>query len=782
MSRSLASLAFLSLLAGVTVAQTRSHPYDLLHVNWHVQLDDSRGAVIGDVTNVMKPERGVTELWLDRGKLAIKRITVNGKTTTFHLVGEQVYFTVPEGMRDGQELSVRVLYSGTPEAGLYFVPASRAFPAHTPVIYTQGEMVDTRYWLVTYDYPDDKATSEGTIDIRKGYFALSNGELLETKDISDKLTRYHWKMDQPHATYLISIVGGPYQKGHEEWDGIPIDFYVPEGMLPWGQVTLQGTNDMVKLYSERTGFKYPYAKFAQTVVPDFMFGGMENITAVTNTITELHPPEAAPIADAEGLILHELAHQWFGDTVTCDGWSDAWINEGWATFMPSFYVRAKHGEEAFDLSRYGTFQGGLGAARSDPTKPVVFTGYKDALDMFNGFIYAGGASRMFMLMNMLGEDRFWACTQKYLEERKYTSINTQDFFETWSKASGRDLTPFMKQWFMSPGAPDLTGYWTGNTLTVKQPAPFFELDVPVWVWNDTEWVKNTVHLSGAEASLTLPALAGKPMLIDPEVWIMASVHYDGNWNNEQKIALFRNAPNAAGKARIMDDMLRALPPAEALAFAKTITSNALLERYLGSLRATPGAEEFLLGLIAKDEQNIRLGAIEQLQEINPSVVAITEAKRLAENDPNPLIRQAAFRVVLNQTKDRTLASRLWTMDSFNDDYRQTALSYWSRTSPDEARVHALEAVRKGLPEPTRVQAIRVLGEVKDAPGERTVYDTLVGVLGETSFGARNAAIGALANYGDKAAIPLLQPFTTNSLVFFRNSARGAIDQLSKPSG
>lgn len=777
MSRSLASLAFVTVLAAIGTAQTRPHPYDLIHVNWHVQLDDSRGAILGDVTNVLKPERGATELWLDRGKLNIKRVEVNGKLTTHRLVGEQVYFTVPEGMRDGQELSVRVLYSGIPEAGIYFIPKERAFPAHTPVIYTQGEMVDTRYWLVTYDYPDDKATSEGTIDLRKGFYALSNGELIEQKDISDKLTRFHWKMDQPHATYLISILGGPYQKLHEEWSGIPVDTYTPEGMLPWGQAAMGGTDKMVQFYSEQTGFKYPYQKFAQGVVPDFMFGGMENITAVTNTITALFPPEAKPLANSEGLVLHELAHQWFGDTVTTNGWSDAWINEGWASFMPSFYVRKYDGQEAYDLSRYDTFGGGLGAHAADPDRSVVFTGYKEPLDMFNGFIYAGGASRMFMLMHMLGEENFWKYTQQYLEQRKYTSFDTKAFFDTWSANSGKDLSQFMQQWFFTPAAPDVTVWWKGDDLMLTQKAPAFNLNFPVWVFNGTTWNKQDVTLEAGEKSISMPGLGGKPVIVDPECWVMGNFKYETKSSNPEKILMYRAAPNAAGKARIMDMMLRNMTAAEMLAFAKTIDSDRLLQRYIGSLQATAGLEDYLLSLMARSDLNLKRTALEKVGSLSQSDAVMGAVKNIAENDPNPLMKQAAFQVLLNDDASGDVATRLWTMETYNDAFRQMALRWWQSHDRDQARTRSLEVIQKGLPEPTRVEAIGILGDVKDASGSRVVFDALAGVLKESSFGARNSAINALAAYGDKAAIPLIEPFKTNSLVFFRGTAVGAIQRL-----
>src|SRR5207248_8046617 len=148
------------------------------------------------------------------------------------------------------------------------------------------------------------ATAEGNIVVPRGYFALSNGKLLDVEQRGNTDV-FHWRQDQPVSTYLISFVAGPYERGHEQWDALPVDYYVPTGLGSWGEAAFGGTAEKVKLYSEVTGVRYPYAKFAQSAVGDFPFGGMENVTAVTQTIRALYPPKEVPLADAADLVLHE---------------------------------------------------------------------------------------------------------------------------------------------------------------------------------------------------------------------------------------------------------------------------------------------------------------------------------------------------------------------------------------------------------------------------------------------------------------------------------------------
>ncbi len=787
MHRLLAILA-LATLSGTLFAQTRPHPYDLQDVKWHIVLDEPNKSVVGDVTNKILPKKGTKEVWFDRGELKINSVVVDGKPAANRLDGQRLYVTLPVAKRDGRIVDVRIKYSGKPRAGLYFIPAKRAFPAKTPSIYTQGEMEDNRFWLVTYDYPDDKATSEGILDVPKGYFALSNGKHVSTVHKANRSV-FHWKMDQPHVTYLIAFVVGPYEKGHEQWGTLPVDWYVPTGLSEMGDSSFAGTADMVRFFSELTGFRYPYAKFSQAVVPDYMFGGMENITMVTNTIGTLHPRSAKPLAESEGLVLHELAHQWFGDTVTTNGWADGWINEGWASFLPSFYVRQKpavgnwSGDDAFHLYRYDTFNGGLSAHKAKPYRGMVYKDYRDPLDMFDGFLYPGGASRMFMLMNMIGEERFWAATKQYLNERKYTSFDTPAFFKTWSKATAQDLTPFMNQWFYRPAAPNLTVAWEGADVVVTQPTPHFDLQVPIWVLNGSTWIKKQVHLTGESARIAFPEAAGKPVLADPEVWIMADINYKKNLTFEERWALYENAPNAASRARIMDFLLRGLEPEQALTVARSIDEPPLLARYLNEIRplASGTSEEFLsafLGAGSDDDKVVANQAADRLSAF-PSVSSETLSilRRIYQEDENVLFQQTALRTLLRLTNDEALAQEGWAKDSYNDGFRQIVLDWRVGKEPDRARILALEILKSPPSEPVRVSAIRYLGRLKDAPGERRAFDALTAILKEDSFGARNTAISALAEYGDKAALPALRPFLKHPLVFFRQTAEGAVKSL-----
>lgn len=783
-------MRFLVLVAATGVvtpvfAQSRPHPFDLLHVKWEVTIDPDKKEIKGDVMNRLIPAKGTKEIELDSLELRIKSVEVANRKTSFKLVGRKLKIALLEAGDGKVSVDIRVKYTAKPRVGMYFIPANRAYPAKTPVVYTQGEMEDNRGWLPTYDYPDDKATSEGIIHTPTGWKVLSNGRLVQRED-DGKTVRTHWSQDLPHSTYLISLVAGPYSENIEQTTPVPVSNWVPTGLEAEGMATFGMTHDVVSFYGRLTGVKYPWAKYTQSAVPDFMFGGMENVTCTTQTISALYPPSAKDLHDDDGLVAHELAHQWFGDLVTTSGWSDAWINEGWATFLPPFWTREKKGEEAFQIARAGVYAGALAAATEMPERSMVFTKYKDPIDMFDNLAYPGGATRMFMLMNHLGEEKFWSVCQKYLEERKFTNFDTKAFFATWSKYSGEDLTPFMNQWFFTPGAPDLTFTKEGTNLVVKQKDPRFKLDIPVWILDGKDWIKKEVKLNGAEARLDLGADSTKPVLVDPEAWILARFHIEYPMTSAERIALYNAAPNAARQVQMFNRELKTLSPAEQLEFAQTIESSLLLQNYVGRL-GQPEASAFLITLLDHKDIGVVDSAVNALQGL-PKTDAILaaldrlEAKATSEGTPNPDLLRDIADARLTLTNDPALAEKAWNTADYADRYRVMALNWWNKNKPETARERALEAINKGLPEPTRVHAISLLGSLKDEPNKHVVYDTLIKLLNDDTYGARSTAITSLGQYGNPKALSSIRPFLTHPLSFYRGVAVNAVQQLSAASG
>ncbi|MCW5941049.1 MAG: M1 family metallopeptidase [Fimbriimonadaceae bacterium] len=748
--------------------------YDLLDVDWSVKLFPEKRAIVGEVTNTIRPlADGLRTFEFHCAKLLVSEVRVNGARTPFVQAEPSLRITLPKPAGKKDALKVTIAYSGVPQGGVYFVAPEDAFPAKTWMVYTQGEMEDTRYWLPTYDYPNDKATSRGTIEVPAGWNVLSNGARKAVVPQANR-TIYKWAIEQPHSTYLISFVAGPYSEIVEKWGDLPVSVYVPKGLETWGKASFGGTNDMVRFYSELTGFKYPYAKFAQALVADFPFGGMENISAVTNTIGALHPVEEKPLEDAMGLNLHELAHQWFGDTVTTPNWSHIWVNEGFASFLPNFYVRYKKGQDLYDLGRLGAFDGAL-AAHSGSNRPMVWTGYKEPIEMFDGFAYAGGAARMFMLMHKLGEKRFWAAIKAMFAERAFTNVNTEQVFASIEKATGEKLDTFRKQWFYRAAAPNLTVKRKGGRVILEQKEPAFDLEVDVWILNGGQWTKVYVPMTQATVTVEAPGATG-PVLVDPEVWIMADVTYDFPISTADFDALYRHAPNAAQRLRLIRLMVeRKDNDALAAAFKTEKTPELVAE----IVRSVPVERtDLLLTALDNSDLRVRQAAVGSLgNSKDPAVAQRLKAMWLIKSAMPTGLRADLLGAVLNVTNDMALAKTSLEVDSFHDAIRGRAFSWLVQHDRQAGYDAAMRFAQNAPNYSIRVAALGALGGMKDLDASRAGLRLLMRTVQESPFQAQTTALRALQQYGDPIALAVVEPLMDHGMHFVRNSARGCVETL-----
>jgi len=762
-------------LAAPVIASPVKHDYDLKNVLWKLSFSMEKGTIAGDVTNTVIMSENTKTVELSCSELHVTSVTVNGESAGFSTADDKLTVTLPKPGQTGQTLKVRTIYTGSPGSGFYFVQGSRAFPAKTGMVYTQGEGEDNHYWIPTYDLPDDKATTECFVTVPKTWTAISNGKLMGIESAGGSKV-FHWKMDQPFSTYLISLVAGEYVEGKDSWHGIPVDFYVPPGLMAQGKASFGDTPKMIDLYSKLTGIDYPYPKFAQETVGDFFVGGMENITAVTQTIRTLHAAGTEPVNDSTYLVAHELAHQWFGDLITCRTWEHMWLNEGFATTLPTFYDRLTRGQDAFDLDRYRNFEGAINSIGSRGRKDVPGT-VGSVAQVTMGSPYDGGCSRILMLMHLLGEPLFWKSIHGFLEAYKFQPATTDEFFEVMSEFSGADLTSFKSQWFHTAATPSLIVNVADGNLVVDQLEPYYTLDLPVWFLDGQTWVKKSIHIDGAESKLRVGDLATKPLLVDPEVWTAMELRYANPMTEHDIYELYRHAPNVAQKARIISGMFDAISVQQRVAIGHGETYFGLLQMIAD--RVGQEGEGYLLELSRHTDPRVVNSAVVALGGLKQDDSAVSRLKEILNFYPNETVREHAMQSLLNVSTDPALALNAWNRKAFDDGYRVMAVRWWGDHAPDVARKKCLEILKNPDSEPVRVAAIRVLGQVKDKPDEDSVFHALAKVAQETSFGARAAAIQSLAQLGNKAAIAILKPITTHGNGAIRGAASSAISQLSK---
>jgi aminopeptidase N len=446
-----------------TKQERPARTYDVLNYTISTRFNVPGKTVMGDETVSLKPlSNGFNSFELDASSMKIEAVTLaeSGQTLKWTQPPNKLAITLDRAYEPSETIVIRIRYRATPQRGLYFIPENRSTgstgwskPAQ---IWTQGEPEENHHWFPCYDFPDDKATSEQYITTNANEIAISNGTLLETKTNADGTHTFHWMMEQPHASYLTSLIVGNYAKLGDTYKSIPLEYYTYRGTEETARRAFMKTPEMMNLFSQRLGYEYPYDRYAQTVVSSFIFGGMENITATTHADSEIlyANTKEAQLA-TENLISHELAHSWFGNLVTCKDWSELWLNEGFATFMEAVFREHEAGHDAY-----------LEEMRSNTSlyfledmlkyrRPVRYDRYGSAIDIFDATVYKKGALVLHMLRETVGDEMFWKALHRYLEEYKYKPVGTPDLQRVFEETTAQKLDWFFDQWVYKAGFPEL---------------------------------------------------------------------------------------------------------------------------------------------------------------------------------------------------------------------------------------------------------------------------------------------------------------------------------------
>ncbi|HUQ31565.1 MAG TPA: M1 family aminopeptidase [Pyrinomonadaceae bacterium] len=508
--------------------------YDVLHYTISTRFDAPNKTVIGDETIELKPlYEGFKSFTLDASSMKIEAVTLANSSTKLEWTQppNKLVIALDRAYEPTETISVRIKYRSTPERGLYFIPQSSSSPGTSwskpAQIWSQGEPEENHYWFPCYDFPDDKATSEQYITTGANEVAISNGTLLETINNPDGTRTFHWKMEQPHASYLISLVVGDYAKLDDAYKSVPLEYYTYKGTEETARRAFSKTPEMMQLFSRKLDYEYPYNKYAQTIVANFIFGGMENITATTHADSEILYGATTKESQlsTENLVSHELAHSWFGNLVTCKDWSELWLNEGFATFMEAVFQENEGGHDAYlnemrsntslyfleDLLRY--------------RRPLVYNLYGSAIDIFDATAYKKGALVLHMLRETVGDELFWKALHRYLEENKYKPVESADLQRIFEETTGKRLDWFFDQWVYKAGYPELRvrSFYQAPTrkltleVTQTQSAEamtplVFRLPVQIEIGTDAGEKTESIEITRRTQRFTFQ-LDGKPLMI-----------------------------------------------------------------------------------------------------------------------------------------------------------------------------------------------------------------------------------------------------------------------------
>lgn len=340
-----------------------------------------------------------------------------------------------------------------PNRGLYFITPTPSYP-HKPLqVWTQGEDEDSRYWFPCFDYPGQLATSEVKVRVPSNLSVISNGELIHTQSEGDTVI-YHWFQSQVHPTYLMTVVVGDFGVVKDQWNGRPVDYYVEKGREGHARISFSKTPRMIEFFSTRFDYPYPFAKYAQICVDDFIFGGMENTSATILTDRCLLDERA--ILDnrsTEHLVAHELAHQWFGDLVVIRHWSHAWLKEGMASYAEVMWTEHEYGVDDAAYYRFNQARSYIAEDSGRYRRPIVTHIYREAIELYDRHLYEKGAWIYHMIRSELGDDLFWNGIATFVKNNAFQTVETVDLLRAVDQATGRNLLSLFDQYVYRGGHP-----------------------------------------------------------------------------------------------------------------------------------------------------------------------------------------------------------------------------------------------------------------------------------------------------------------------------------------
>ncbi|MBD0308638.1 MAG: M1 family metallopeptidase, partial [Microcoleus sp. T1-bin1] len=336
-------------------------------------------------------------------------------------------------------------------------------------VWTQGEDEDSRFWFPCFDYSGQLATSEIRVQVPRQFLAISNGELISAKnDGDDKI--YHWSQTQVHPTYLMTLAVGDFAEIKDEWRGKPVNYYVERRREADARRSMGKTPQMIEFFSEAFGYPYPFPKYAQVCVDDFIFGGMENTSTTLLTDRCLLDERAAlDNRGTESLVAHELAHQWFGDLVVIKHWSHAWLKEGMASYSEVLWTDKEYGKEDAAYYMLNEARSYLAEDSSRYRRPMVTHVYREAIELYDRHLYEKGACVYHMIRAELGDELFYKAIHTFVRDNAHKTVETIDLLRAIEKATGRNLMFLFDQYVYRGGHPDykVAYSWDGDSKLAK---------------------------------------------------------------------------------------------------------------------------------------------------------------------------------------------------------------------------------------------------------------------------------------------------------------------------
>ena len=714
--------------------------YDLLHLELDFDVDyPNRLVTAKSINTLIALQDGTTQFRFHAGaSTKVESVEINGKTAHFKRDGEGILVDTTPSIA-GQKLVVAVQYhlkkSETPNGqgvgGWHWHEPVKGEPSRIG-FYTNGETADTRDWAVTWDYPNDFATTETHTTVPSDWQVVGNG--LQASDTPVEGGKRHtvvWKLDQPHATYLVSLVGGPFDIHRDKWRGVPLMYVAPKGMGDKLDYSFGHTKDILSFYSDKLGVKYPWPKYAQDITYDFG-GGQENVSATTYGVFLTDAREDR--SGMDWIIAHETGHQWFGDYVTCKDWGQIWLNESFATFMEMSYTLHSRGiNESLREVEQNSQEYFEEAKRYK--RPLATNFYQNPDVMFDQHTYPKGGVLLYSLRRQLGEKAFYAGLKRYLDRHHNGPVESNDLCADLTEATGVNLHPWFDQWIYKPGHPIIDWSWSWEqpkkeiVVKVKQTqdlsigTPVYDVLTHVGILNigSSTIERNAIHLNAASQEFRIPSTE-KPsaVVFDPDHEFLREIPSQP-WAPDELLAVLKLDPNPIDRTFALQKLIDSKPTDKVLQNIIGVLSQdqgtnpgILNTRLLATLKRAE-LTSFWINELKHESYQRRSTAASALGDL-PKTPEIIESLKALINDKQPYVVVTAAIESLSKldfAAGKPLIVKVARSET-NGPLRQTALSTLASNEAPEAADLIFDSIHEKQPLAIRSAGYQALSGLKKA--------------------------------------------------------------------
>jgi len=772
---------------------------DILHITIDVTPDFKSRTVAGTTTIRFAPiSKPLEELKLDAIDLDVSSVTSTAKIEAHTVTDDAITITFDPAVRPGVETTVTVVYEAEPKQGLYFRTPEMGYPEEDTHLFTQGESHEAPNWYPNYDYPNERSSSEVICRVPKELTVVSNGRLVsEEIDPDSGLKVAHWIQEKPHVNYLVALVAGKMKKIESKYKDIPIAFYTPASLIEYAQNSFKDTADMLEFYEKEIGIPYPWDQYNQAVVRDFVAGGMENTTLTILTEGTLHSDQSENIRSSQSLVAHEMAHQWFGDYVTCKDWSHLWLNEGFAVYYEDLYDGHKNGRDSMLAGLYSSSKSLL-HSRSEH-KPIVYRQYRHADEQFDYRAYGKAGWVLHMLRTELGEKMFRKCVKTYLERHALDCVVTEDLRSVIEELTGRSFDRFFDQWIYHGRHPDLkiSYNWSQKdklakvsveqTHKVDDDVRLFHFRTKIRFIIDDKIVDREIVVDGRQHDFYF-ALPKGPEIVrfDPDYGLLADIRFDKP--TAMLYAQLENTDDIVGRLRAIDALKKKRDKKTIAALKGALNndpSDKIRRNASSALRQihTDDAFDALTDSLSQPDARVRQQVVSDISGFYRSE-SLKLIRRVLRKEKNPEIIARAIRT-LGQYHDkgtRKVLLEYLGSKSFRNSLADAAIEVIRRLDDS----FFIEPLRRTLSENERdftswgfARALDTLAHISRNEDNKTKIRTfLTGYVNHPKRNVQSGAIRALGTLGDSKAIGVLETFSgddpSNRI---QRSARDALRKL-----